>query len=260
MTPTEIDLKATLQKFAEGVDGVQPSPATVEKGRRLSDAAMGLSDAPEISIAASDGNLFFYLPLRNGGLMLSELGAADGVLDIRAYYGEGADCIHPRVRLTEATEDQFLDLLRAPQQPPAEPTMVEWRYNKETFRLHLMQCYPHYLITVRLADDPEDCYFVGVGPDRMKDRHPYAILKRAYPRSMSQLQPDGTLPIYGSYSSVARAVDACCRLLLQERAQQSKRVSDIDQLRIWFQQQSQRRTNPFLRWLRPAGKSKPQRS
>ncbi len=98
---TQTTLHPAVQAFAEGVEGVTPTPLVVKVADTIARAAIEKTVEPEISVDI-DGALSFDLRLANGLLLMAEL-EVQGGLDA-SIYDDKQGVLIKRLRNTTDTE------------------------------------------------------------------------------------------------------------------------------------------------------------
>lgn len=78
------DLPSVVREFAKGVNGVAPTPTTVEVAARVVRAAMKHTKGPHITVDAEDGDLDFHLRLADNLLVMANM-FRDGTVDASVY-------------------------------------------------------------------------------------------------------------------------------------------------------------------------------
>ena len=94
-----------IQKFAKGLEGVQPASDVVDVASRIATAAFDKTVEPEITVD-TDGALSFDLRLSNGLLILAEL-CVDGSLDASVFDDERGILVK---HIPQATETELIAL------------------------------------------------------------------------------------------------------------------------------------------------------
>lgn len=82
--PCASDLPPVVQEFANGVNGIAPTPAVVEAAARVVRAAVEHTKGPDITVDDEDGDLDFHLRLANNHLVMANL-FRDGTIDASVY-------------------------------------------------------------------------------------------------------------------------------------------------------------------------------
>ena len=106
----EAELHHSVQEFAAGIDGVQPSDEVIDTAVRIVTAALQFTRDPEFSID-DDGALSIDLRLSSGLRMLAEL-PIDGTLDVGIYDDrDAAQRVREVEYLPSATAEDLISLL-----------------------------------------------------------------------------------------------------------------------------------------------------
>ena len=100
-------VRQELYEFDQGIGGVRPEKWVVGMAVRISKVAIESTEQPDITVDI-DGELSFYLRLKDGRLVLAELGVK-GLLDASVY--DGKDKLLKRMPL--ATEEELITVLRS---------------------------------------------------------------------------------------------------------------------------------------------------
>ena len=108
----EAGLNPSVQEFAAGMDGVQPSDAVVEMATRIVQVALDHTVGPEITVDDEDG-IDFNLRLADGSLVMANL-FPDGTIDASVYDDSQGVPVKTvkRMRRGTATEQDLIHLFR----------------------------------------------------------------------------------------------------------------------------------------------------
>lgn len=101
------EVQQELNEFSEGIEGVRPARQVVEMAVRISIVAIESTEQPDITVDI-DGELSFYLRLKDGRLVLAELGV-EGLIDASVY--DEKDKLLKR--MPSATEEELIAVLKS---------------------------------------------------------------------------------------------------------------------------------------------------
>ena len=101
------EVRHELSEFRQGIEGVQPARQVVKMAVRISKVAINFTKLPDITVDI-DGELSFYLRLKDGRLVLAELGV-EGLIDA-SVYDENDKLLK---RMPSATEKELIAVLKS---------------------------------------------------------------------------------------------------------------------------------------------------